>query len=144
MLLRWAERHVFGPRLRQGPLLVFIAGPYRSGTADREDAIAANVKAMQDTAVQVAALGHVPLLGEWVTLPLIEAAGGRRGDAVWDRFFHPHAQAVLERCDLLLRIGGESAGADVMVRAALARGLTVHYDLAGLAAPTATPPAGAR
>lgn len=132
LLLRWAERHVFGPAPEPGPLLVFIAGPYRSGTGDREDLIAANVQAMQDAAVQVAAAGHVPLLGEWVTLPLIEAAGGRRGDAVWDRVFHPHAQAVLARCDLLLRIGGESAGADAMVKAALALGLPVHHGLASL------------
>lgn len=136
LLLRWAERHVFGPPARSGPLLVFIAGPYRSGTGDREDLIAANVKAMQDAAVQVAELGHVPVLGEWVTLPLIEAAGGQRGDATWDRFFHPHAQAVLERCDLLLRTGGASAGADRMVSAALARGLGVHYGPASL--PTLT------
>lgn len=137
MLLRWAQRHVFGPQPRSGPLLVFIAGPYRSGTGDRDDAIAANIKAMQDAAVRVAALGHVPLLGEWVTLPLIEAAGGRRGDAVWDRFFHPNAQALLERCDLLLRIGGASAGADAMVKAALTRAIPVHYGLASLTAPSA-------
>ena len=136
MLLRWAERHVFGPAPRQGPLLVFIAGPYRSGTGDRDDLIAANVKAMQDAAVQVAALGHVPLLGEWVTLPLIEARGGQRGDATWDRVFHPHAQALLERCDVLLRIGGASAGADRMVNAALARGLAVHHGVDSLAALT--------
>lgn len=133
LLLRWAERHVFGPPPRRGPLLVFIAGPYRSGTGDHEAAIAANVKAMQDAAVQVAQRGHVPVLGEWVTLPLIEAAGGVRGDAVWDRFFHPNAQVLLERCDLVLRIGGESGGADAMVNAALARGLPVHYGLASLA-----------
>lgn len=134
LLLRWAERHLFGPPLPASPqpLLVFIAGPYRSGTGDREDLIAANVKAMQDAAVQVADLGHVPVLGEWVTLPLIEAAGGQRGDATWDRFFHPHAQALLERCDALLRIGGPSAGADAMVQAALARGLPVHYGLSTL------------
>ncbi len=137
LLLRWAQRHVFGPPPRSGALLVFIAGPYRSGTGDRDEAIAANVKAMQDAAVRVAALGHVPVLGEWVALPLIEAAGGRRGDATWDRFFHPNAQALLARCDLLLRIGGDSAGADGMVKAALAHGLPVHYDLASLATPTA-------
>lgn len=136
MLLRWAERHVFGPAPRRegAPLLVFIAGPYRSGTGDRDDLIAANVSAMQDAAVAVASLGHVPVLGEWVTLPLIEAAGGHRGDAVWDRYFHPHAQAVLERCDVLLRIGGASAGADAMVSAALARQLPVHYALVSLPA----------
>ena len=134
LLLRWAERHVFGPAPHSEPLLVFIAGPYRSGTGDREDAIAANVKAMQDAAVQVAGLGHVPVLGEWVTLPLIAAAGGQRGDAVWDRYFHPHAQALLQRCDVVLRIDGESAGADTMAQAGLACGLTVIYSLDSLAA----------
>lgn len=132
MLLRWAERHVFGPPLRAigAPLLVFIAGPYRSGTGDREDAIAANVQAMQDAAVQVAALGHVPLLGEWVTLPLIAALGSRRrGDAIWERIFHPNAQALLERSDAVLRIGGASAGADAMAAAALARAIPVIYGL---------------
>lgn len=132
MLLRWAERHVFGPAPKAGPLLVFIAGPYRSGTGEREDLIAANVKAMQDAAVRVAELGHVPVLGEWVTLPLIEAAGSQRGDAVWDRYFHPHAQALLERCDAVLRIGGKSPGADAMAKAALERGLALHYSLASL------------
>lgn len=138
LLLRWAERHVFGPPpAKTRPLLVFIAGPYRSGTGDRDDLIAANVQVMQDAAVQVAAAGHVPVLGEWVTLPLIEAQGGRRGDAVWDRVFHPHALALLQRCDLVLRIGGASAGADAMVNTALAHGLPVHYDLASLATPAA-------
>lgn len=141
LLLRWAERHVFGPPPRRAgaPLLVFIAGPYRSGTGDREDLIAANVRAMQDTAVRVAAADHVPVLGEWVTLPLIEAAGGRRGDAVWDRVFHPHAEALLTRCDLLLRIGGASAGADAMVHAALAAGLAVHHGLQTLPAVVTVP-----
>lgn len=135
MLLRWAERHLFGPPVRRGsPLLVFIAGPYRSGTDDRDDLIARNVQAMQDAACKVAALGHVPVLGEWVTLPLIQAAGGTRGDALWQRVFHPHAQALLERCDVVVRIGGDSAGADRMVRAALARGLPVHHGLATLPA----------
>jgi len=137
MLLRWAERHVFGPAPQPGPLLVFIAGPYRSGTGDREELIAANVKAMQDAAVRVAARGHVPVLGEWVTLPLIAAAGGQRGDATWDRWFHPNAQALLQRCDVVLRIGGDSAGADAMVQAGLARGLTVIEGLDSLVAQSA-------
>jgi hypothetical protein len=92
---------------------------------------------MQDAAVQVAAIGHVPVLGEWVTLPLIAAAGGQRGDATWDRYFHPHAQALLQRCDVVLRIGGESSGADAMVQAARACGLTVIHNLDSLAPPTA-------
>jgi cyanophycinase-like exopeptidase len=34
---------------------------------------------------------------------------------VWDGIFHPVAEKVARRCDGCLRIGGPSAGADLMV-----------------------------
>ncbi len=134
MLLRWAERHVFGPPVpARQPLLVFIAGPYRSGTDDREHAIAANLARMQEAARAVAARGHLPVLGEWLSLPLIEAAGSQaRGDAIWNRYFHTVPLAWLARCDALLRVGGPSAGADAMVAEALRCGVSVHHALDSL------------
>jgi hypothetical protein len=56
------------------PLLILVAGPYRSGTNDNPELIAANVKAMTDTALEIYRMGHMPVLGEWFALPLIEAA----------------------------------------------------------------------
>lgn len=104
-------------------MLILIAGPYRSGTNDDPARIAANVKAMTDTALEVYRMGHLPVLGEWFALPLIEAAGSKRmGDDVWNELFHPVAVKLIDHCDAVLRIGGASAGADEMVAAGRAKG----------------------
>ena len=98
------------------PLLVLIAGPYRSGTADRLDLIARNMAAMNEAALAVLRSGHLPVAGEWLALPLIETAGSTSmGDETWDAIFHPVAEMLASRCDACLRIGGASAGADAMV-----------------------------
>jgi hypothetical protein len=102
-------------------LLVLVAGPYRGGTGDDPAKLAANVAAMNAAALDVFRAGHLPVTGEALALPLIEAAGGERvGDPVFDELFHPIARRLLARCDAVLRIGGASAGADEMV--AIARG----------------------
>jgi hypothetical protein len=97
-------------------LMILIAGPYRSNTNDDPALIAANVKNMTDTALAVYRLGHLPVLGEWFALPLIEAAGSRQtGDAIFNEIFHPVAVQLIDHCDAVLRIGGPSTGADEMV-----------------------------
>lgn len=112
-------------------LLILVAGPYRSGTNDDPERIAANVKAMTDTALELYRLGHLPVLGEWFALPLIEAAGSRRmGDAVFNEIFHPVAVRLVAHCDAVLRIGGPSAGADEMVKTGEQQGKIIFYNLA--------------
>ncbi len=99
-------------------LLILIAGPYRSGTNDDPALIEANVKAMTNMALEVYKMGHLPVLGEWFALPLIEAAGSKKtGDSIFNQFFHPVALQLIEHCDAILRIGGPSAGADEMISA---------------------------
>ncbi len=98
------------------PLLILVAGPYRSGTNDIPERIAANVKTMTDTALELYRMGHMPVLGEWFALPLIEAAGSKQiGDQIFNDIFHPIAVKLIDHCDAVLRIGGPSAGADAMV-----------------------------
>ncbi len=105
-----------------------IAGPYRSGTNDEPARIAANVAAMNAMALRVFRAGHLPMLGEWVALPLVALAGSERmGDAVFDEIFHPVAGRLLARCDACLRIGGASSGADGMVALAKQLGKPVFY-----------------
>ena len=102
------------------PLMILVAGPYRSGTNDDPELIAANVRAMTDMALRLFRAGHLPVLGEWFALPLIEHAGSRGiGDAIFDEIFHPISRLLVSKCDACLRIGGPSKGADEMV--ALAR-----------------------
>ena len=107
---------------RSASLMILVAGPYRSGTNDDPELIAANVRAMTDTALRLFRAGHLPVLGEWFALPLIDHAGSRGiGDAIFDEIFHPISRRLVSKCDACLRIGGPSKGADEMV--ALARSL---------------------
>jgi hypothetical protein len=111
------------------PLMILVAGPYRSGTNDNPDLIAANVKAMIDMALELYHMGHMPVLGEWFALPLIEAAGSKQtGDEIFNRIFHPIAVRLIDHCDAVLRIGGASSGADEMVNTGIAKGKIVFMD----------------
>jgi hypothetical protein len=111
--------------------MILIAGPYRSGTGDDPVKLAANVRAMEAYALPLFRAGHVPVVGEWHALPLVELAGSRQiGDAAFNEIFHPIAGRLLARCDAVLRVGGASQGADQMVRSARERGLRVFTRLA--------------
>jgi hypothetical protein len=104
-------------------LMILVAGPYRSGTNDQAELIEKNVKAMTDTALQLYQMGHLPVLGEWFALPLIEAAGSKAiGDAIFNSMFHPIAIQLIDHCDAVLRIEGPSTGADEMVNVGLSKG----------------------
>jgi len=110
-------------------LLILVAGPYRSGTNDNPDLIEANVKAMTDTALAIYKMGHMPVLGEWFALPLIQSAGSKQvGDEIFNDIFHPIAVKLINHCDAVLRIGGASAGADEMVKVAQENGKIVFRD----------------
>ena len=111
-------------------MMILVAGPYRSGTNDDPVLIAANVKQMTDWALALYRIGHMPVMGEWFALPLIEAAGSKQmGDAVFNAIFHPLAIDLINYCDAVLRVGGPSTGADEMVRHALAKGKKVFYSI---------------
>ncbi|NQX35072.1 DUF4406 domain-containing protein [Herbiconiux sp. VKM Ac-2851] len=53
------------------PLLILIAGPYRSGTDGDPAAIARNLERLEAAAAPLHRLGHVPMIGEWVALPVL-------------------------------------------------------------------------
>ena len=111
-------------------LMILVAGPYRSGTNDDPELIAANVKAMTDTALELYQMGHLPVLGEWFALPLIEAAGSKQiGDEIFNKMFHPIAVDLIDHCDAVLRIGGPSKGADEMVSTGKAKGKIIFYNI---------------
>jgi hypothetical protein len=117
----------------QESLMILVAGPYRSGTGDDPEKMARNVRTMESFALPLFRAGHIPIVGEWLALPLVALAGSQRvGDAAFEEIFHPIAERLLARCDAVLRVGGASAGADQMVAIAKARGLTVFSSLAAV------------
>jgi hypothetical protein len=112
-------------------LMLLVAGPYRSGTGDDPALIRRNVDAMTAASLALFRAGHLPVMGEWLALPLIGHAGSTViGDPVWDEIFHPISRRLVARCDGCLRIGGPSAGADEMVALVRARGKPVWFSLA--------------
>jgi len=117
-------------------LMILVAGPYRSGTNDDPVLIAKNVAAMTEACLQLFRAGHLPVMGEWFALPLIEHAGSTRiGDAVFDEIFHPISRRLVAKCDGCLRIGGASAGADEMVSIARQHGKAVYFAMQEIPAP---------
>ena len=112
------------------PQMILVAGPYRSGTNDDPVLIAKNVEAMTEASLRLFRAGHLPVLGEWYALPLIEHAGSTGvGDPVFNEIFHPISRRVVAKCDGCLRIGGPSAGADEMVELARQNGKAVYFSL---------------
>lgn len=111
-------------------MMILIAGPYRSGTGDDPEKMAANVQHMESFALPIFRLGHIPVLGEWFALPLLHLAGSAQvGDEAYREIFHPIAERLLAKCDAVLRIGGDSAGADLMVEVARRNGLQIYTKL---------------
>ena len=118
------------------PLMILVAGPYRSGTGDDPARLGANVRAMNETALALFRAGHLPVTGEALALPLIQTAGSARpGDPLFNEIFHPVAERLLARCDAVLRIGGPSEGADRMVAQARAQGKDIYTRTADIPAP---------
>ncbi|MFL5620829.1 MAG: DUF4406 domain-containing protein [Gemmatimonadaceae bacterium] len=112
-------------------MMILVAGPYRSGTGDDPAKMAENVRDMERYALPLFRAGHLPIVGEWLALPLVALAGSQRvGDAAFDEIFHPIAERLVERCDGILRVGGASQGADLMVDIAQSRGLAIYHELA--------------
>jgi hypothetical protein len=115
---------------RQHPWLIMMAGPYMSGTGGDPLKIAANRARLENYCLPIYQKGHLAVVGEWFALPIMHAAGSQHhGDSIFDAYQYPVAQRLIQRCDAVLRIPGESRGADMDVAGAKALGLRVFYSL---------------
>ena len=111
-------------------LMILIAGPYRSGTNDDPALMAVNLERLEAVSYDLFRAGHIPMIGEWVALPIWRVAGGQQvGDALYNAILHPTAHRLLSRCDAVLRLPGASKGADNDVKIALERGIPVYHRL---------------
>ena len=112
------------------PMMILIAGPYRSGTGDDPAKMAVNLKRLEQASWPIFEKGHVPMIGEWVALPIWRVAGGVSvGDALYDKILHPAAGRLLQHCDAVLRLAGASKGADNDMAIARARAIPVYFSL---------------
>ena len=111
-------------------LMILVAGPYRSGTNDDPNKMRENLRRLEEAGLTLFRAGHIPMIGEWVALPLLEVEGSKAvGDKLYDEIVYPAANRLLSHCDAVLRLAGDSKGADEDVRLAKAQGLPVYDHL---------------
>jgi hypothetical protein len=112
------------------PLTILVAGPYRSGTHDNPELMQQNLERLEASALKLFRAGHIPLIGEWLALPLLKIAGSKKpGDEIYKEILYPVAHRLITKCDAILRIEGESTGADNDVKIARELGLPVYYHI---------------
>lgn len=112
------------------PKLILIAGPYRSGTGDDPELLDRNLRRLEEAAWPIFRKGHVPMIGEWVSLPVLASAGADGiADPLAAQVMYPTAHRLLQHCDGVLRLPGDSRGADQDVAIARERGIPVWFSI---------------
>ncbi|MGW9166892.1 DUF4406 domain-containing protein [Agromyces sp. NPDC055658] len=111
-------------------MLILIAGPYASGTGGDPELMAKNLRRLEEAAWPIFQAGHVPMIGEWVALPVLASAGASGpSDPLAAEVMYPTAERLLQHCDAVLRLPGPSRGADQDVAIARDRGIPVYFSL---------------
>ena len=112
------------------PLLVLISGPYMTGTDGDEAKIAANLARMEAMALPVYERGHLAVVAEWLSWPVIKQAGGvDHASPQFAEYQYPAAHRLLTLCDAVFRISGESRGADIECGLARQLGKPVYMSI---------------
>jgi len=111
-------------------MLILVSGPYVTGTDGDPDKIRQNLARMEALALPLFGKGHLAVVGEWLAWPVIAAAGGDSHQSEqFSRYQYPVAHRLLHRCDAVLRIPGESRGADLECDLARELGKSVYTSL---------------
>jgi hypothetical protein len=85
---------------------------------------------MRDAAMRLFHAGHMPVMGEWLSQPLVAVSGlENSGSESYERILDPLHQRLLARCDGVLRVDGPSPTGDAIVGLARGRGLRVYFSL---------------
>ena len=113
-----------------GRLLILISGPYMTGTDRDEDRIRDNLARMEAMALPVYERGHLAVVAEWLSWPVIAQAGGTdHASPQFAEHQYPAAHRLLGMCDAVLRIPGESRGADAECALAKEMWMTIYTDV---------------
>ena len=110
------------------PLMILIAGPYRSGTGDDPDLMAQNLERLEEAAWPIFRSRPHPDDRRVGGAPVLSSAGAAGPlDPLAQQVMYPTAERLLQHCDAVLRLHGESTGADQDVTIAQERGLPVYH-----------------
>lgn len=104
---------------------IMISGPYTHGSGDPQ-VWNKNLAYLNHVALAVCRKGYMPVIGVNHVLPLIDAAGGQ---AHYQEMMMPLCVELAQRCDAVLRVGGESKGADMEVAVFKEKQLPVYHHI---------------
>ena len=111
-------------------MFILIAGPYRSGTNDDPEKIAANVHLMEAFALPIFRMGHIPVLVNGLRFRwFIWQAQKKLAMSRSMKSFIPSQNGFWKNVMRFCRVGGASQGADLMVEVARKRGLQIYFTL---------------
>ena len=118
-------------------MLILVSGPYMTGTEGDEGRIRANLARMEAMALPVYERGHLAVVAEWLSWPVIQQAGGvDHASPEFEQFQYPVAHRLLSLCDAVLRIPGPSRGADLECELAREMGKPVYSSVEDIPAVT--------
>lgn len=103
-----------GPYCATDGKVVYVAGPFTQGGEGR------NTRRAIDVAEGLKRAGHFPIV------PHLNAAWDMVHPDTWEGWLR-WCLPVLEKCDAVVRVPGDSPGADVEVDHARASGIPVHF-----------------
>ena len=103
-------------------MLIAVAGPYSADTAEQRQQ---NLDLMNDAAIGVLKLGHIPVIGVNAALPVVERLGP---DANRYETIMAISLALVDKCDAILIIG-ESAGVNRERDLIQSKGLPVYWNV---------------
>jgi len=108
-------------------MLILISGPYMTGTDGDEAKIRENLARMEAMALPLYERGHLAVVAEWLSWPVIQQAGGTdHASPQFSEYQYPVAHRLLGMCDAVFRIPGESRGADIECDLAREMGMPVY------------------
>lgn len=105
-------------------LWIMVSGPYSTG-ANTDQEREENARMINLAAYEVFRKGHVPIVGINLGLPIIRSTAGPE----FDEIMMPLSLALTKRCDAVLRLRGNSAGADSEVERIRENGGRVFTDI---------------
>jgi hypothetical protein len=116
-----------------GKKWIMISGPYTHNSktaAERQK----NLDYLNQVALEIFKKGYIPIVGVNAALPIVQAGSQKSPqensqENLFDLVMMPIALALLTRCDALLRVGGESIGADAEVALMQALGKKVFHSI---------------
>ena len=102
--------------------MIAVAGPYSADTPEQRQR---NLDLMNDAAVDVVKLGHIPVIGVNAALPVVDRLGpdANRYEAIM-----AISLSLVDKCDAILMIG-ESDGANRERDLVQSKGLPVYWDV---------------